>query len=746
MPRPILFFTIAVLLLSRVVVGEDDARVKAELQATFADMSRAVLAGNSDAYMAFIDPAETRLVAEQRHWMLALKEHQPVEFSLSVGDGPATFAGTAAEFPLTMAWRFENGLEHNWGMDAKGHTVKFPAVIFAKRDGHWVYKGEKWKEIFGPDGVCSIRFLPGSERAAEDALKGFPVSKAHVDTEFQHPIKEMQTVELFQSMDHLKATVFLNMPDTVLGGWSEPGESIKFMDSYTRGIEGWTAAFAHEYAHVATWELGVIQHALPWWAEEGVAELCASRFRPGYEKYLNDAHRQLAAKDKLQKWEDLSEYLTTKPALKRLAYTQGNHMVWYVTSRWKREGRNAWIKAMASGRSLDEATRQVLGIGFDELDKQWRASLTEPPAPPPPSAPEPEGIRTELQQLLSNMSTAVAAADQVGYMAHVSPADAVFFKEQQNWARDLARAPAEHIEIMLDDPAINVDSNGSAVGRLTMKWRMPSAKDRSISFPAKFIRGETGWLYAGESWNVVEGDHSKVLYEDEALKDVAEAVAGMLPEIRTHVHEGFELSQDASITERVQQVKLYTSMRHLQHSIYLSYTDGLSGWNEPDEAIKILANPGTGKSMLKMLLGHEYGHVATFHLGPKATDMPWWILEGVAELSAEEYARNGTQTDRMVKHWAKNDGLVDWDKLADFHGEAANHQAQVYTQGHHMVSFISEKFGRKGRNAWLRELAKGTGLNDATTSTLKITFAELDERWRESLVPPKEEPKEKHQE
>ena len=127
--------------------------------------------------------------------------------------------------------------------------------------------------------------------------------------------------------------------------------------------------------------------------------------------------------------------------------------------------------------------------------------------------------------------------------------------------------------------------------------------------------------------------------------------------------------------------------------------------------------------------------VATFELGPKATDMPWWILEGVAELSAEAYSHDEKSVDRMVRRWAANDGLVEWDRLADFHGEATEHMGQVYNQGHHMVSYISTRFGRAGRNRWLRTLAQGAALDDATSASLGLSFAQLDKDWRDSLKP-----------
>jgi len=61
--------------------------------------------------------------------------------------------------------------------------------------------------------------------------------------------------------------------------------------------------------------------------------------------------------------------------------------------------------------------------------------------------------------------------------------------------------------------------------------------------------------------------------------------------------------------------------------------------------------------------------------------------------------------------------------------------AQVYAQGHHMVSYVSDRFGRQGRNRWLREMAQGTSLNEATTKALGLSFAQLDKDWRESLKP-----------
>jgi hypothetical protein len=54
----------------------------------------------------------------------------------------------------------------------------------------------------------------------DEIAAAFPVARAHDEDEFQvHPVP--QVLKLYTSMDHLRATVYLNMPDHYLGGWSE---------------------------------------------------------------------------------------------------------------------------------------------------------------------------------------------------------------------------------------------------------------------------------------------------------------------------------------------------------------------------------------------------------------------------------------------------------------------------------------------------------------------------------------------
>lgn len=349
--------------------------------------------------------------------------------------------------------------------------------------------------------------------------------------------------------------------------------------------------------------------------------------------------------------------------------------------------------------------------------------------------------RASVEQALAEMERAVLAGDGGAYLAIVDKRDPNFAKEQENWAKDLKlHVPAEFAVRIVEE----TERAGAAFGErearfeMEMAWTMKGlgrgGKDvhKSVSFPARFVLDDSGgkWLFAGEDWLVMEGINGKsgagvrVLYFA-GYEEAARNIVGVLPTVREHVDAGFEVKID-----RVQEVKIYPVMTHLQQSIYLSYVDGLSGWNEPGEAIKLRVKPDAAAAAMRSLLAHEYGHVATFEKGPKATDMPWWVLEGVAELAAEEYAKNGDRVKTRVRGWLEEDNLAPWDEISDFRNTPKKWGGHVYTQGHAMLGYVSEKYGRAKRNAWLTVMGRGESIDVASREVFGVGFAEVDAGWR----------------
>lgn len=341
-------------------------------------------------------------------------------------------------------------------------------------------------------------------------------------------------------------------------------------------------------------------------------------------------------------------------------------------------------------------------------------------------AEDPEAVRAAIESRLASMEAAVLAADPAAYMTNIAAGDAEFTTEQQHWADDLKRHVPTAFDLSFAGVSGPAPAEGSTEVKLSMAWTMPGGDPRTVEYPVRFLRQGDAWLYAGEVWTVIDGDRVQALCVA-GLEDEARDVVAAFPKVRAHDEEGFELT-----IGRVQKVKLYSSMAHLQASIYLSYVDGLGGWNEPGETIKILAGGHMGRAGYEAVLAHEFGHVCTFEMGPHATDMPWWALEGVAELAAEEFS-GGNGNDAYIRTLAASGRLGAWEKLSDFHTVPITDYGLVYPQGHHMLAYISGEWGRTKRNAWLRAMAQGKTIDDATHEALGLSFAELDARWRESI-------------
>lgn len=387
-----------------------------------------------------------------------------------------------------------------------------------------------------------------------------------------------------------------------------------------------------------------------------------------------------------------------------------------------------------------------------------------PEAAPAPSAAAAEAVKPSLpagvQAAIDALAEAVRKGDKAAYMRGVVPAngsalaDACFNKEQVNWCDDWVKKPVEAYALtgvpLGEVPVGIAPASGDRV-MVTLKtsWKLPEWKrERTLEMDVAFVRegAEKPWLYAGEIWVVMEkpADTSigfagtRVKFppstrgeDNAAIAKVASIAASAMPSVRSHVDAYFGVK-----LKTVQEVKMYRTMKHLQHSIWLSYTDSLGGWNEPDEAIKVVVTASTGRR-IRAYLAHEYGHVVTFTLGPKSTDAPWWALEGVAELASES-ERPGAVDKRnaFVIGAYRKDNLAPWEAIAPFPLSKENEKfgGHVYTQGEHILAWLTEKFGDAGRTAFLTELAHGKSMDEAAKAVFKQPWADLDLAWRDSVA------------
>jgi hypothetical protein len=337
-----------------------------------------------------------------------------------------------------------------------------------------------------------------------------------------------------------------------------------------------------------------------------------------------------------------------------------------------------------------------------------------------------------VRRTVAAMETAVARADSGAFMALMETADPVFAEEQRKWARDLRTRPVESIDLRTGGPP-RPEADGFWTLPLTVAWTLPgSDKRREVTYDARFRPvglPDGAWLYAGRVWDERHEGGVRILVHpgDPNGAEMADYLTERVGTIRESVEAELEAVLSAEPT-----IKIYPDMASLQASIALSYTDSLGGWNEPGESIKLLGRPGFAGPRMEPTVAHELGHAVSFEYGPHVITAPWWVLEGIAEIAGDPFRTR--PLDQAAPRLARRGELIDFARLSDFRGEAMNYGRQVYTQGRSMLAYIGQRWDRTTRNNWIRAMARGQTLDQATRSVLGLGFEDLDRDWRVWLL------------
>tara|TARA_R110000868_G_scaffold119469_1_gene316464 strand:- start:147725 stop:148819 length:1095 start_codon:yes stop_codon:yes gene_type:complete len=341
-----------------------------------------------------------------------------------------------------------------------------------------------------------------------------------------------------------------------------------------------------------------------------------------------------------------------------------------------------------------------------------------------------------VNQTIDAMESAIIAGDPGAYMARIDSDDVYFVHEQRAWVNDLSRNPVSKFSIEPLEELIVGITGRAGMMRVRMHWTLKADEiERTIEMNAIFYpmgdEPDGPWLFAGRGWGMkLESDEGLRVRSDREHQELALSVLEIAPEIASRIEQDFGRTLSEPLT-----IKIYPTMQALQFSIAPGYLDPLSGWNEPGESIKILGRDSMSVDRISTLLAHEIGHAVSFEFGEDIIDAPWWSLEGIAELVADDY--RSTPPEKRIVGIAQQVARGDrrsWDQLSDFKGEALNHTMYVYAQGWSMVRYITGRFGRKARNQWFAAMGDGMDVDQATQHAFKMSFDDLDRAWEQEML------------
>ncbi len=334
----------------------------------------------------------------------------------------------------------------------------------------------------------------------------------------------------------------------------------------------------------------------------------------------------------------------------------------------------------------------------------------------------------QIEDLLNQMEQAVVAGDKDTYMTYIDQTDPVFALEHSRWADDWVELhPIKRFDLVVDDLEISADA---ATAELTMIWELQEdPRAQAATFAVNFRRNDAGqWLYAGERWASVETENFIVRYV-EGEGDIADRVVEMLPDVFSHTTTNLDYAPT-----NVNEIKLYDSREALIANTLLSLPP-ISGWNEPEEALKLYAGD-MDAGRLQFVLVHEFTHKLTFDMANNTHGyMSWWLEEGIAQYIAYQLLPDEDQDGYLLiaQEWAQEDALADWDQITDFANTPLDLWEYVYPQGYAMIRYVTETYGNDARNEWIRAMGGDMRLDEATNTILGVEFDALNAAFEDWL-------------
>ena len=344
-----------------------------EIEALVADMQEAVLAQDAERYLSYVDLSDAVFAREHSNWAYEWAEEDFVtDFDLSVSN--LALAEDDEQLAIAdMRLRWESTLPEQTGLTAR-YAVQF---TYNANDERWLYAGEYWVSTVTDDFIVHAPI--GFEAEVDDLVLILPEVYETVTTAYEYIPQNAMEIKVYADSESLGATTLLSLP--LIGGWNEPGESLKIVGGNPSYMP---AIVAHEFTHFLTFDqAGTANPMMPWWLNEGIAEYLSRSFVPDYDPDALDgrvmAIQGLQADGGLVAWELMRVFEETPVELWGYVYPQGYTFVVFMSETYGREVRNEWLHLMVD-LSLENATEAVFDMPFDALNEAFLMWLADYPA------------------------------------------------------------------------------------------------------------------------------------------------------------------------------------------------------------------------------------------------------------------------------------------------------------------------------------------------------------------------------
>lgn len=302
----------------------------------------------------------------------------------------------------TQVYYFPPGtdISYHWVVrDAAGNELSTPVQQFVYEDQRFAWQDQT-------TGNVTVYWYEGGEKFG-DLLKSTAESavarmQAQMGAELTKPVR----IYIYADREDMRSAMSSNSAEWIGGeANSQTGIIIGMIDP--NGSGGLDPAdevhrlvpheLSHQLLHQAT---DNAYGGMPLWFNEGLAVHNQDLRDQGWDEVVQDAAR----KGRLIPLESLASEFPSDPDQAILSYAQSRDIVEYLINTYGEAKLQGLIQAFAAATPLEQALKETIGRGVDELDADWRATLppadqviaptSEPQSAPPERFNEPPVVPT----------------------------------------------------------------------------------------------------------------------------------------------------------------------------------------------------------------------------------------------------------------------------------------------------------------------------------------------------------------
>lgn len=223
------------------------------------------------------------------------------------------------------------------------------------------------------DAQATVRFDAPLQTAAMEVLRIYPAVRSEllVDLGWETSFKP----EIVLVKDH--ASFKKVSGSDLVTALAIPGEDLIVIDYSKMGGHPFTleVTLKHELCHLELHH-GISDGGLPRWFNEGICQWVTG----GFDEIISDGSRsglrEAVLSKRLVSIDGLSSAFRSDGKGLLLAYEESRSIINFIKRKFGVEGLRKILEQMRSGRDLESAFRNSLAIPLDELEEQWRASLS----------------------------------------------------------------------------------------------------------------------------------------------------------------------------------------------------------------------------------------------------------------------------------------------------------------------------------------------------------------------------------